>query len=134
MKISVISPVFEAENIVDHLCKRIIEEVVKITPEFEIIFVDDGSLDQSWKAIVRNCKLDKRVKGVKLSRNFGQHYAVTAGVNKADGDFIVLMDCDLQDDPTDISKLYSEFVNGNEIIFTKRIKRKKLLVLDKPVK
>jgi len=124
MKISVVSPIYEAENIVDILCKRIIEEVDKITPEFEIILVEDGSQDQSWKAIVRNCKLDKRVKGIRLSRNFGQHYAVTAGVNKADGDFIVLMDCDLQDDPTNIVKLYLEFVNGNEIIFTNRIKRK----------
>lgn len=127
MKLSIISPVYEAENIVDTLCKRIIEQIEKITSEFEIILVEDGSRDQSWQSIVRNCKLDKRIKGVKLSRNFGQHYAVTAGVKKAKGDFIILMDCDLQDDPKDIFILYSEFLKGNEVIFTKRENRKQSL-------
>lgn len=124
MKLSIVSPVYKAESIVDELIKRISDEVAIITDDFEIILVEDGGGDKSWERIQENCKIDKRIKGVKLSRNFGQHYAITAGISKATGDYIILMDCDLQDDPKYISDLLSEAEKGYEIIFTKRIKRK----------
>ena len=73
MKISVVSPVYRAEEIVDLLVSRVGEEVSKLTDDYEIILVEDGGPDQSWRKIVENCERDKRVKGVKLSRNFGQH-------------------------------------------------------------
>ena len=124
MKLSIISPVYQADNIVDILIKKIIEEVEKRTPDFEIILVEDGSDDNSWARIQENCQIDKRIKGIKLSKNFGQHYAITAGISKAKGDNIVLMDCDLQDDPAYIIELFDAREKGYEIIFTKRKNRK----------
>lgn len=123
-KISIVSPVYQAENIVDELVKRITEEVSQLTNDFEIILVEDGSKDNSWKKITDNCTEFNHVKGVKLSRNFGQHYAITAGISKASGDYIVLMDCDLQDDPVFIENLLRECEKGYDIVFTKRQQRK----------
>ncbi|MBC8147071.1 MAG: glycosyltransferase family 2 protein [Bacteroidetes bacterium] len=122
--ISVVSPVYQAENIVDELVLRIIESVSKITPDFEIILVEDGGSDNSWQKIEENCKKDKRVKGIKLSRNFGQQFAISAGLNYAFGEWIVVMDCDLQDRPDEISNLYSKANEGWDIVFARRIERK----------
>lgn len=122
--LSIISPVYRSEAIVDELVLRIGQEVSKITSNYEIILIDDGSPDGSWAKIEVHCKKNLQIKGVKLSRNFGQHYAVTAGMTVAAGELIVVMDCDLQDDPSYIPVLIKEHQNGNEIVFTKRIKRK----------
>ncbi len=122
--ISVISPVYRAEKVVDLLVKGIIGEVSKISDDFEIILIEDGSPDNSWEAIERNCRIDSRVKGVKLSRNFGQHYAITAGLEVAKGEVNIIMDCDLQDDPAHILTMYDTFLKGYETVFTKRINRK----------
>ncbi len=123
-ELSVISPVFQAEGIVDELVKRIKTELLKITDHFEIILVEDGSADDSWSKIAQNCRQDPRVKGLKLSRNFGQHYAVSAGLAKATGKWLVIIDCDLQNAPEDIHQLLKYAHEGYEIVFTKRIKRK----------
>ena len=122
--LSIISPVYKSEENVDELVRRLHMEVSKITPDYEIILVDDGSPDRSWIKIEENCKKASKVKGIRLSRNFGQHYAVTAGISASTGQLIVIMDCDLQDDPSNISKLIKEYKNGNEIVFTERIERK----------
>lgn len=124
MKLSIVSPVFKAQDIVDELVRRITEEASKITSEYEIVLVEDGGQDGSWAKIEENCIKDKKIKGIKLSRNFGQHYAITAGILKAKGENIILMDCDLQDDPVYFSDLLSEREKGFEIVFTKRIGRK----------
>jgi len=122
--LSVVSPVFLAEGIVDELVKRITEEVSKITQDYEIILVDDGSSDKSWKKIEDNCKADKRVKGIKLSRNFGQHYAISAGLQKSNGDYVVVMDCDLQDNPKYIVDLLNKADEGFDIVYTIKKVRK----------
>lgn len=124
IEISVISPVYRAEKIVDELVKRVCNELEKITPNYEFIMVEDGSPDNSWDAIVRNCKNNPKVKGIKLSRNFGQHYAITAGVASAKGESIVLLDCDLQDDPSYINSFIQKRKEGFDIVFSKRINRK----------
>jgi len=124
MKISIISPVYMAASLVDQLVQRNIEEVSKITEDYEIILVEDGGKDNSWEKILQNCSKYKQVKGIKLSRNFGQHYAITAGISKATGDYIILMDYDLQDDPVYIHKLIEEVKKGNDIVFTTRSERK----------
>jgi len=72
--ISIVSPVYQAGKIVNTLVEKIIEEVSKITEDFEIILVEDGSSDNSWEIIEENCLRYKNVKGIRLSRNFGQHY------------------------------------------------------------
>jgi dolichol-phosphate mannosyltransferase len=116
--LSIVSPVYQAEGILDELVKRITEEVTRITEEFEIVLVEDGSSDQSWKKIEKNCKADKRVKGIKLSRNFGQHYAITAGLQESNGDYVVVMDCDLQDNPKYIIDLINKSKEGFDIVHT----------------
>lgn len=123
--ISIISPVYRAEKIVDELVKQLTEEVSKITDSYEIILVEDGSPDNSWAMIEQNCARDKHVKGIKLSRNFGQHYAISAGMEAANGEAIIIMDCDLQDDPKHIHQLYAKFIDEKfDVVFTKRRNRK----------
>jgi dolichol-phosphate mannosyltransferase len=121
--ISVVSPVYSAEKIVGELVKRITKEVLHITDSFEIILVEDGSPDNSWNAIEQVCVSDSRVRGIKLSRNFGQHFAITAGIENAKGDYIVVIDCDLQDDPKYIIQLYEKCSEGNDIVYTVKTKR-----------
>ena len=124
MHISIVSPVYKAENIVDELVKRIIESVSKITSDFEIILVEDNSPDKSWEAIERNCKKDNRVRGIKLSRNFGQFHAITCGIDFCKGDWVVVMDCDLQDRPEEIPRLYAKAQEGYDVVLAKRNRRK----------
>jgi polyisoprenyl-phosphate glycosyltransferase len=90
----------------------------------EIILVEDGSTDGSWKEIESCGSGEPRVKGIKLSRNFGQHYAITAGLEAARGQYVVVMDCDLQDDPVYIPELYRTAKLGNDVVLAIREKRK----------
>lgn len=122
--LSIVSPVYQAEEIVDHLVQRIIEAVTPITSRFEIILVEDGSPDHSWDRIAWNAAQDARVKGVRLSRNFGQHHAITAGLFHAQGDYVVVMDCDLQDDPKYIPVLLEQARQGYDVVFTYKKERK----------
>ena len=121
--ISVVSPVYKAEDILDELVRRLINELSKITHDFEILLVDDGSPDNSWQKIEEECQKDSRIKGIKLSRNFGQHYAISAGLDNSNGEWIIVMDCDLQDKPEEIYKLYNKAVEGYDIVLAKRINR-----------
>lgn len=117
------SPVYQAESLVDELVSRLIRHISSVTDRFEIILIEDGSPDGSWKKIEENCKKDSRIKGVKLSRNFGQHFAITAGLCEACGEWIVVMDCDLQDQPEEIGKLLRAAEGGYEIVLASRIAR-----------
>lgn len=122
--ISIVSPVYSAEKIIDELVKRIVENVEKITQDYEILLVDDCGPDQSWQKILENGHKNPKVKGIKLSKNFGQHFAITAGIDHAIGDYIIVMDCDLQDDPIYITTLYEKALEGNDIVYTIKSKRK----------
>jgi polyisoprenyl-phosphate glycosyltransferase len=122
--LSIVSPVYKAGNIVNELVTRIEMVVSQITMNYEIILVEDASPDNSWQEIKKICYKNSKVKGIKLSRNFGQHYAISAGIAKSKGDNVVLMDCDLQDDPSDIVKLVEKRKEGFDIVFTKRKNRK----------
>lgn len=121
--ISIVSPVYRAEGVIVELVRRIRREVSPLTEEFEIVLVDDGSPDRAWERIEDCCRADSRVRGIKLSRNFGQHAAITAGLAYARGDWVVVMDCDLQDNPRYIPELYKAAVAGAEIVYTVREKR-----------
>jgi dolichol-phosphate mannosyltransferase len=116
--ISIVSPVYKAEKIVDLLVQRISEEVGKITAAYEIILVEDGSPDASWEAIERNCSLDSRVKGIKLSRNFGQQIAISSGMRYAKGEYIIIMDGDLQNPPEAIGQIYYQLLQDHDIVYT----------------
>lgn len=123
-KIAVVVPVYQAGEIIDELCIRVIDNLSKITHKFEIILVDDSSSDNSWDKIKENSLKDQRVKGYLLSRNFGQHHAITAGLDIVSAEWIIVMDCDLQDNPDEIINLYQEAIKGFDIVLAARKNRK----------
>jgi dolichol-phosphate mannosyltransferase len=114
--VSVVIPVYRAEACIGELCDRLKSTIGSITEDFEIILVDDRSPDNSWAAIQNDSRKDSRVRGIRLSTNFGQHRAITAGLDMADGDWVVVMDCDLQDPPEGIAQLYAKAREGYEIV------------------
>jgi polyisoprenyl-phosphate glycosyltransferase len=122
--LSIVAPVFRSDAIVPEFVRRTCEGASKVTDDFELVLVEDGSPDGSWDAIVEACERDPRVKGVQLSRNFGQQPAITAGLTYATGRYIVVMDSDLQDDPVYIADLYHKAIEGFDIVFArKRVRR-----------
>lgn len=122
--ISIVSPVYLGEKMVNVLVERIEQSMEAITEDYEIILVNDASPDNSWAMITRECETDKRVKGVNLSRNFGQHYAITAGLHFASGEWVIVMDCDLQDRPEEIPRLWQKSQDGNwHIVYARRAQR-----------
>lgn len=112
------------EKIIDELVKRLHRSLESLTSNYEIILVNDASPDNTWQEILRVSELDYRVKGINLSRNFGQHYAITAGLHYALGDWVVVMDCDLQDRPEEITNLYHKAQEGFDIVYARRVNRK----------
>ena len=122
--ISVVIPVYGCRPSLEELYTRLVDTLTKIHPDFEIIMVNDNSPDNAWETIREIAKRDQRVKGINFSRNFGQHYAITAGVDFAKGDWVVVMDCDLQDQPEEIEKFYNKAQEGYDIVFGKRVERK----------
>jgi glycosyltransferase involved in cell wall biosynthesis len=123
LKLSVVSPVYRAEKDLEELVTRIKNAIPSDISILEIILVDDFSPDNSWKEIERLAKLHPEILGIKLSRNFGQHYAITAGLDHVTGDYIVVMDCDLQDKPEEISKLFQKSKEGFDIVLARRFNR-----------
>lgn len=121
--ISVVSPVYGCKTSLYELYLRLKQTLETINPDFEIIMVNDASPDGAWETIVELAKKDKRVKGIDLSRNFGQHYAITAGLDHCKGERVVVMDCDLQDQPEEIIKLYNKASEGYDVVFGQRIVR-----------
>ena len=128
MFISIVSPVYQAEKIIPELCSRITEEISQITDDFEIILVEDGSLDNSWIEIVKQLEINKSIIGVKLSRNFGQHNAISAGLKKSKGEIVIVLDCDLQDNPSYFKSLIAKHLEGAEIVYTVKNKRQYSLI------
>lgn len=123
--LSIVSPVYKAENILHQLVIEIHQHLVQITEDYEIILVDDGSPDHSWQRIEAICQTNPKVKGIKLSRNFGQHYAITAGLTASSGEWIVVMDCDLQDNPIYIPQMLEIAKTKQKlIVLTKKKSRK----------
>lgn len=124
MKLSVISPIYKGEKMLDELVSRIETSVETFTKDYEIILVNDCSPDDSWNKMKEICAKDKKVKGINLSRNFGQHYAITAGLTESAGEWVVVMDCDLQDRPEEIPNLYQKAQEGYDTVLAQRIERK----------
>lgn len=123
-EISVVIPVYRAEKILNELCSRLINNLSLITEDFEIILIDDGSPDKSWNEICSLAKDEPRIHGYKLSRNFGQHHAITAGIDLCNAAWTIVMDCDLQDSPEDIYRLYQKAQNSYDIVLVARKNRK----------
>lgn len=121
--ISVVIPVYGCASALPELHRRLVSSLERITANFEIILVNDASPDDSWENIEKIADLDHRVTGLNLSRNFGQHYAITAGLDHSKGEWVVVMDCDLQDQPEEIEKLYKKAQEGFDIVLGRRTLR-----------
>lgn len=116
-------PVYKAENSLDELYSRLKKSLEEISIDFEILLVEDCGGDRSWQIIERLAEADPRVRGIQLSRNFGQHYGITAGLDACRGKWVVVMDCDLQDRPEEIPRLYAKAQDGYDIVLALRGKR-----------
>ncbi|WP_323788726.1 glycosyltransferase family 2 protein [Psychroserpens sp.] len=123
-EISVVSPVYKAENTVTDLVQELESELNQLHVSYEIILVDDYSPDNSWTVMKRLAASHDNLKIIRLSRNFGQHPAIMAGLSESSGEWTVVMDCDLQDKPSEISKLYAKAQEGFDVVLAKRSKRK----------
>lgn len=121
--LSIVSPVYRAENLLHELVKRIKAAVSPISGDYEIILVEDASPDGSWAEIDRLAEIHPEIVGIKLSRNFGQHYAITAGLDQAKGEWVVVMDCDLQDRPEEIPSLVLKAQEGFDVVLARRANR-----------
>ena len=97
--LSVVVPVYGSDDVLVELYQRVVTTLEKITSEFEIILVNDASPGNAWQVIRELSTKDARVRGLNLSRNFGQYPAITAGLAASRGEWLVVMDCDLQDQP-----------------------------------
>ena len=114
---------YGAPTLLRELVRQIEETVRELTAEYEIILVEDHSPDNSREIITEICKENKRVKGVFLSRNFGQQYALNAGFDVSTGDYVVTLDCDLQNPPAQIKDLYEKIQEGYDIVMASRQNR-----------
>lgn len=114
---SVVVPVFNEEGNVDELYRRLVATLDELKRPFEIVFVDDGSRDGSYAAIERLFRDDPRVRAVRFSRNFGHHLAITAGLDAARGEAVVLMDSDLEDRPEVIPALFAKLEEGYDVVY-----------------
>jgi glycosyltransferase involved in cell wall biosynthesis len=121
--ISVVIPVYRAEKMLDELYCRLRDAIETVTPDFEIVLVEDCGPDRSWEVIERLAAADPRVLGLQFSRNFGQHYGITAGLDACRGDWVVVMDCDLQDAPEEIPRLYAKAQQGYDVVLALRGER-----------
>ncbi|MCD2259789.1 glycosyltransferase family 2 protein [Psychroserpens luteolus] len=123
-EISVVSPVYKAEGIITELVQEIDQALSPLNIPYEIVLVDDSSPDNSWTVMKSLALRRDNLKVFKLSRNFGQHPTIMAGLSKAEGRWTVVMDCDLQDKPSEIPKLYEKAQEGFDSVLAKRSQRK----------
>ena len=123
MDISVVIPVYGCKDALPELHRRLTDTLSKMVAEYEIILVNDACPQGSWSVIEELCKKDSHVVGLELSRNFGQLKATAAGLDYCTGDWVVVMDCDLQDRPEEIPRLYAKAQEGYDVVFARRKER-----------
>jgi glycosyltransferase involved in cell wall biosynthesis len=128
MKASVIIPVFNSADIQRELYKRLIEILDINYPDFEIIFINDGSHDNSGQILKEICQKDTRVRLIDFSKNFGHQAAISAGLQRTQGDIIVIMDDDLQDPPEVLPTFINKLNEGYDVVYGVRKKRKERLL------
>lgn len=122
-KIAVVIPVYYGEKSLPELVNRLEAVFFQLDVDYEIVLVNDASPDHSWSTIRQLQSQNKKVTGINFSRNFGQHYAISAGLREANADWIVVMDCDLQDVPEEIIHLYKKTKEGFEVVLAQRLQR-----------
>jgi glycosyltransferase involved in cell wall biosynthesis len=122
-EICVVAPIFNEETTISEFVKQVANNVKQLNSEYEIILIDDGSNDNSWMEIQKEAQKNVNVRGLKLSKNFGHHYAISAGLHKSNAKWTVVMDSDLQDRPEVIKDLYLKANEGYEVVFVSRTNR-----------
>lgn len=125
--ISVVVPVYGCRDCLKTLCNQLDQQLAALTEKYEIILVDDRSPDNWWETLPELQDKHPAVKGVRLSRNYGQQIAITAGLGVAKGDYVVVMDCDLQDPPSLIPELFATLEDGYDLVLGRRITRQHAL-------
>ena len=127
-KISIVLPVYNEEGILEELYNKLSKVISECPEQFEIIFVNDGSSDNSLNILLEIKKKDSRICILDFTRNFGHHNSLTAGMIEADGDAVILMDSDMEDRPEDLLKFIEQWNNGYEVVYAIRISRKTSLM------
>jgi polyisoprenyl-phosphate glycosyltransferase len=120
VELSVVVPVYGCADCLVALHDRLTSSVAQITDSYELVLVDDRSLDGGWEVLQRLALADPHVRAFRLSRNFGQDAAITAGLAQAHGAWTVVMDCDLQEAPEDIPRLWAAAGEGYDLVRTVR--------------
>lgn len=123
MKVSVVVPIYKCNATLEELTDRLIKTLDEISDDYEIILVNDASPENDWKTITSLSEKYIKVKGLNFSRNFGQHCAITAGLEYSIGEWVIVMDGDLQDVPEEITNFYKKAQAGYDIILGRRINR-----------
>ncbi|MEA2942646.1 MAG: polyisoprenyl-phosphate glycosyltransferase [Bradyrhizobium sp.] len=116
--VSVVVPVYNGARLVERLVREVVASLDATGEPHELLLIEDGSEDSSWDAIVTAASRSPDVKGFRLSRNFGQQIAVSAGIAKARGKYVIVMDCDLQNPASAIPEILSSLRAGNELVYT----------------
>jgi glycosyltransferase involved in cell wall biosynthesis len=119
-ELGVVVPVYGCGDCLQVLHARLTASLEQITPDYEIVFVDDRSPDDAWDVLSSLAERDPHAVAIRLSRNFGQHAAITAGLEAARGDWVVVLDCDLQDPPEEIRRLYAKALEGYDVVYAQR--------------
>jgi glycosyltransferase involved in cell wall biosynthesis len=120
VQLSIVVPVYGCAECLAALHDRLTRSVAQITDRYELVFVDDRSEDSGWEVLGRLAQRDAHVRAFRLSRNFGQDAAITAGLSKARGHWAVVMDCDLQEAPEDIPRMWAAAGEGYDVVRTIR--------------
>lgn len=128
VNISVVVPLYKCADHLIELSQRLLKVLDSLSVLYEVIYVNDGSPQQDWQIVQELSVQYKCIKGVNLSRNFGQHYAITAGLENASGEWTVVMDGDLQDQPEEIAVLYHKALEGYDIVMGMRTQRQDKLL------
>ena len=115
--ISIVIPVYNSELILPTLIDRLIPAVAKISENFEVLLINDGSHDSSWQVISELSKKNRHIIGINLMRNFGQHNALLCGIRSAKNEIVITMDDDLQHPPEEISKLINKIEEGFDVVY-----------------
>ena len=120
MNLSVIIPVYNSSSIILKLVSKISEEILKIKriSTYQIVLINDCSEDSSWSEISKICNQEKFIVGINLMKNYGQHNAIMAGINIAEGDYVITMDDDFQHSPSEISKILDRMDEGYDVCYT----------------
>ncbi len=126
--IGVVVPIYWGERTLPTLHQQLVTILSSLTDAWEIVYVDDGSPDASWGLIAEAAEADARVRGIKLIRNYGEHLAITAGLDAVDSDHTIIMACDLQDDPSAIPSLLEKAREGFDLVLARRLHRRDRLL------